>query len=83
MHDLLLHLNNRDSFNIIETKIYKTNFFIWTGLRYSVPKHLKESNVQSTSLCSFIIEDTVFDVTKKKSKHFYSFIITEQKGATS
>ena len=62
-----------DSFKIIESKIYKTNFLIWTGLRHSVPKHLKESNVQLTSLCSFIIED-VFDVTKKKSKHFYSLL---------
>ena len=75
MHDLLFHLNNTDSFKIIENKIYKTNFLIWTGLRHSVSKHLKESNVQSTSLCSFIIEDNVFDVTKKKkhniSTHYY------------
>ena len=64
------HLNNTDSFKIIKNTINKTNFLVWTGLRHSVPKHLKESNVQSTSLCSFIID--VFDVTKKKSKHFYS-----------
>ena len=31
MHDLLLHLNNTDSFKMIENKIYKTNFLIWTG----------------------------------------------------
>lgn len=65
VHDLLLHLNNTDSFKIIENKIYKTNFLIWTGLRHSVPKYLKESNVQLIPLCSFIIEDSVFDVTKK------------------
>ena len=74
MHDLLLHLNNTDSFNIIENKIYKTNFLIWTGLRHSVPKYLKESNLQLIPLCSFIIKDRVFDVTKKKSKHFYSLL---------
>ena len=30
VHDLLLHLNNTDSFKIIENKIYITNFLIWT-----------------------------------------------------
>ena len=78
MHDLLFHLNDTDSFKIIENKINKTNFLIWTGLRHSVPKHLKESNVESTSLCSFIIEDNVFDVTKKKSKHFYSLLLNKK-----
>lgn len=79
MHDLLLHLNNTDSFKIIENKIYKTNFLIWTCLHNSVPKHLKESNVQFIiSLCSFIIEDSVFDVTKKKSKHFYSLLLNKK-----
>ena len=74
MHDLLFHLNNTDSFKIIENKINKTNFLIWTGLRHSVPKHLKENNFQSASLCSFIIEDNVFDVTKRNqniSTHYY------------
>ena len=78
MHDLLFDLNNTDSFKIIENKINKTNFLIWTGLRHSVPKHLKESNVQSTSLCSFIIEEDVFDVTIKKSKHFYSLLLNKK-----
>ena len=80
MHDLLFHLNNTDSFKIIENKINKTGFLICTGLRHSVPKHLKESNVQSTSLCSFIIEDNVFDLTKKKekSKHFYSLLLNKK-----
>ena len=83
MHDLLFHLNNADSFKIIENKINKTNFLICTGLRHSVPKHLKESNVQSTSLCSFIIEDNVFDLTKKKekSKHFYSLLLKKRRNS--
>ena len=49
-----------------------------TGLRHSVPKYLKESNVLFISLCSFIIEDRVFDVTKKKSKHFYSLLLNKK-----
>ena len=32
VHDLLFHLNNADFFKVIENKIYKTNFLIWTGL---------------------------------------------------
>ena len=66
------------SFKIVENKIYKTNLLIWTGLHHSVPKYLKESNVQFISLCSFIIEDSVFDVTKKKSKHFYSLLLNKK-----
>ena len=83
MHDLLLHLNNTNSFKIIENKINKTNFLICTGLRHSVPKHLKESNVQSTSLCLLIIEDNVFDLTKKKekSKHFYSLLLKKRRNS--
>ena len=32
LNDLLLHLNNADSFNIISKKISRTNFLIWAGL---------------------------------------------------
>ena len=72
MHDLLLHLNNTDSFKIIENKIYKTNFLIWTGLRHSVPKYLKESNVQLIPLCSFIIEDLMSQKRNQNiSTHYY------------
>ena len=69
VRDLLFHLNNKNSFKIIENTINKTNFLVWTGLRHSVPKPLKESNAQSTSLCSFIIDDNVFDVTKKRNQN--------------
>ena len=34
VHDLLYHLNNTDSFKIIENTINKTNFLVWTGLRH-------------------------------------------------
>ena len=37
VNDLLFHLNNTDSFNIISKKISKTNVLIWAGLRHSVP----------------------------------------------
>ena len=78
VHYLLLHLNKTDSFKMIKSKKNKTNFLIWTGLRHSVPKRLKQSNVQLISLCSFIIEDSVFEVTKKKSKHFYSLLLNKK-----
>ena len=62
----------------LRIKYTKVFFLIWTGLRHSVPKHVTESNVQSTSLCSFNIEDSAFDVTKRKSKPFYSLLLNKK-----
>ena len=39
--DLLLNLNNIDSFNIISNKVKKANFLTWTGLRHAIPSILK------------------------------------------
>ena len=39
VNDLLFHLNNTDSFNIISKKISRINVLIWAGLRHSVPSH--------------------------------------------
>ena len=37
--DLLLKLNNIDSYNVILNIINKTNFLVWAGLRHAVPYH--------------------------------------------
>ena len=42
--NLLFHLSNTDSFNIITKKISRTNVLIWAGLGHSVPTHLKTTN---------------------------------------
>ena len=41
--DLLFNLNNTESFDVIVKKIRKTNFLVWTGLRFSVPNYLKNN----------------------------------------
>ena len=48
--DLLFNLNNTESFDVIAKKIRKTNFLVWTGLRYSVPNnyYLKNNIISAT-----------------------------------
>lgn len=41
VHDLLFDTDTANSFKIISSKISKTNFLTWAGLRHSVPLHLK------------------------------------------
>ena len=73
--DLLFHLNNTDSFNIISQKISRTNVLIWAGLRHSVHSYLKTTNCTSlTTPLSFRIDNKVFDAMKKKSKDYYLLI---------
>ena len=36
--DLLCNLNSTESFNIIKTRVDKTNFLTWAGLRHAVPR---------------------------------------------
>ena len=73
--NLLFHLNNTDSFNIISQKISRTNVLIWAGLRHSVPSYLKTTNcISSTTPLSFRIDNKGFDAMKKKSKDYYILI---------
>ena len=75
VNDLLFHLNNTDSFNIISKTISRTNVLIWAGLRHSVPSHLKTTNcTSSTTPLSFRIDNKDFDALKKKSKDYYLLI---------
>ena len=71
-------MNNTESFDVIAKKIRKTNFLVWTGLRYSVPNYLK-NNIISAAPSSksplLTIDNQVFDVMEKKSKQYYSFLI--------
>ena len=46
--DLLFTLNNTESFDVNTKKIQKTNFLVWTGLRYSVPNYLKNEIVKDS-----------------------------------
>ena len=76
--DLLFNLNNTESFDVIGKKIRKTNFLVWTGLRFSVPNYLKNNPITATpSVTSpfLTIDHQAFDVMEKKSKQFYSLLI--------
>ena len=76
VNDLLFELSTIDSFNKIPKKIKKTNFFVWAGLRHSIPPHLKNNSSTPILLCSttsttLTINGKVFDVLEKKSKDYY------------
>ena len=76
--DLLFNLTNTESFNIIRNRIDKTNFLIWAGLRHAVPRELKNNTTPRTISLSFDINNNVFDISKKRSKHYYSLLISEK-----
>ena len=82
VNDLHFDIDNLASFNRIAAKeIDVSNFLTWTGLRNSVPPNLRQlhssSTVDSRSTVkpSFKHSKCVFDVTKTKSKHYYSLLI--------
>ena len=77
VNDLLFELNNIDSYNVILNIINKTNFLVWAGLRHSIPSHLKTNTnpVLEISL-SLMINNKVFDVLEKTSKHYYTLLIS-------
>ena len=76
--DLLFNLTNTESFNIIRNRIDKTNFLIWAGLRHAVPRELKNNTTPHTISLSFAINNNVLDIFKKRSKHYYSLLISEK-----
>ena len=78
MSDLLFNLNNTESFDVIAKTIRKTNFLVWTGLRYSVPNYRKNNLIiatPSTTYPTLTIDHQVFDVMEKKSKQYYSLLV--------
>ena len=81
MGDLRFDLNNIDSYEQIAKHIQKTNFLEWTGLRHSVPLDLRTAyhNPDHTALYpSFKIDCGLFDITKKKSKDYYSLFVRKK-----
>ena len=83
LKDLLLNCNNIDSFEIAARNIEKSNFLIWTGLRDSIPSHLKDNTISrspSSTIPSFSIGtgNEVFCVNTKKSRDYYSLLISKK-----
>ena len=60
--------------------IEKSNFLIWTGLRDSIPFHLKGNTSLSSTIPSFFTGngDKVFCVNTKKSRDYYSLLISKK-----
>ena len=79
VNDLLLNLNNVNSFDIIRKKNQKANFLTWTGLRHSIPSNLKTAeHGLDRRLPYFKRNNVIFDISKKKSKDFYSLIVSRK-----
>ena len=77
--DLSFDLNNKDSFSLISNRISKTIFLVWAGLRHSIPSILKNSTHKSTTgEFSLKNDDNIFDVTKKKSKDYYTLLVSRK-----
>ena len=79
--DLCLDLNNIDSYELSAKHIQKTNFLEWTGFRHSVPLSLRTAyrNPDYTALNqSFTIDCSLFDLTKKKLKDYYSLFVCKK-----
>ena len=81
--DLLFDFNITESFNTISKKIDKTNFLVCAGLRHAIPSHLKSKSKTDnhTFLAgppSLIINNNAFDILRKKSKDYYTLIISKK-----
>ena len=79
--NILLHLDNIESFKAIRHKMNKGNFLIWTGLRHSIPPNLKIAKGKFTrGNPSLRCGDDIFDITNRKSKDHYtmSFIVSSK-----
>ena len=79
VHDLLFNLNTMDSYNYCSNKIVKSNFLQRAGLRHSVPSHLKEISLDRLPIPpSLIIGNKFFDIKDKKSKDYYSLLVSKK-----
>ena len=81
--DLRFDLNITESYNIITKKMKKANILVWAGLRHAVPPRLilKSKTNNRTFLImppSLIIENNVFDILIKKSKDYYTRLISKK-----
>ena len=79
--DLMFALNNIDSFNSVKGMGLKdTNYLTWTAIRCSVPRYLKNLNVDRNVLrtLEFKCGDKSFDPTSSKSRNFYALLIQDK-----
>ena len=81
--DLRFDFNNIDSYKLVEKHLEKTNFLEWAFLRHSIPPNLRNPNLDYVypfqfQNPSFNLVNDLFDVTKKKSKDYYSLLVLKK-----
>ena len=81
--DLRFDLGITEPYTIITKKMKKANILVWAGLRHAVPSHLisKSKTNNRTFLTmppSLNIENNVFDILMKKSKDYYTKLISKK-----
>jgi len=73
--DIRFDLHNINSCELIAKHVQKTNFLECTGLRHAAPLNLRNAYYNPDHIAlnpSFKIDCDLFDVTKEKSKDYYS-----------
>ena len=73
IQDSLFSLNSNDSYNQLSKQICKTNIFEWAGLVDQF--HDRYPFINSPI---FVVGDNIFNVTKGKSKDYYTLLIREK-----
>ena len=77
VNDLVLDLDNVQSFHRAARNITRNNILMWTGLRLSVPSDLRHTTYHLViTNPSFKYSNCSFDVTKKKSKEYYTLLVS-------
>jgi len=75
----MFNLDNIESFNAINNIVEKANFLTWTGFRHGIPSTLKTIEYTIlTGITRFTKENEIFDVAEKKTKDYYSLIISNK-----
>ena len=74
--DLLFNLDNMESFNVINNIVEKANFLTWTGLRHAILKTTEYTTFTENTY--FTKRNEIFDIAEKKTKDYYSLIISNK-----
>ena len=80
VNEVLFHLINLDSYNIIISKqVGKIIFLTLAGLRHTIPSPLKMGSYTfMSSSPSLVINDKDYNILTKKSKDYYSLLLCKK-----
>ena len=75
----MFNLDNIESFNVFNNIVEKANFLTWTGFRHAAPSILKTIEYNTlTENTYFTKGNEIFDIAEKKTKDYYSLIISNE-----